>query len=191
MRELSRIWNAFMRGQIIIFFIAIAIYAVALGILGVHYAIILALLAGLSRFLPYIGPTINWTILAFVSYFQDVQLFGMAPFYYALLVFSVAFLIDLILDYMVIPRIFSDTLQVHPAAVLVAAIVAATLFGFLGIIIAAPILATATLTWKYVTRKLLDLDPWPAEESRPAPTLLPDMIRGFFSKLRLKLKKQK
>ena len=189
MRELSRIWNAFMRGQIIIFFMAIAIYAVVLSVLGVHYAIILALLAGLSRFLPYFGPTINWVILAFVSYFQDSQLFGMAPFYYAILVFSAAFFIDLMLDYMVIPRIFSDTLQVHPAAVLVAAIIAASLFGLLGIIIAAPILATAALLWKYIMRKLLDENPWFPEESHPAPPLLADLIRRFFSKLRLNLKK--
>jgi len=190
-RELSRIWNAFLRGQIIIFLIAITIYAVVLGALGVHYAVSLALLAGLSRFLPYFGPAINWVILALVAYFQGSQLFGMEPFYYALLVFSAAFLIDLILDYMVIPRIYSDTLQVHPAAVLVAAIVAATLFGLLGIIIAAPILATATLFWRYIMKKLLNENPWTLEEARPVPPSLFDSIRRIFSKLGTNPRKQK
>jgi predicted PurR-regulated permease PerM len=192
MRELSRIWNAFLRGQIIIFFIAIVIYLIVLSVLGVHYALSLALLAGLSRFLPYFGPTINWIILAIVSFFQGSQLFGIEPFYYALLVFSSAFLIDLILDYMIIPRIFSDTLQVHPAAVLVAAIIAASLFGFLGIVIAAPILATAALFWKYIMRKMLNLNPWsPEEEQRPLPPSIADLIRRFLLKFGLDLKKRK
>jgi predicted PurR-regulated permease PerM len=190
-RELSRIWNAFMRGQIIIFFIAFAIYLVVLNLLGVHYALSLALIAGLARFLPYFGPTVNWIVLLLVSYFQEYRLFDMESFYYALLVFAVAFLIDFLLDYMVIPRIFSDTLEVHPAAVLVAAIVAATLFGILGVVVAAPILATAKLFWKYTTCKLLDIDPWLSEESRPTPPSLMDSIRGFFSKFGLNRGKSK
>jgi hypothetical protein len=53
--------------------------------------------------------------------------------------------------------------------VLVAAIVAANLFGILGVVVAAPILATVMLLWKYTMRKMLDLDPWPDEEVHHAP----------------------
>ena len=181
MRELSRIWNAFLRGQIIIFIITIIIYIIILSVLGVHYAISLALIAGLARFLPYFGPTINWIILALIAYFQEYKLFDMAPFYYAFLVFGSAFLIDLALDYMIIPRIYSDTLKVHPAAVLVAAIIAASLFGLLGIVIAAPILATAALLWRYIMRKMADMNPWlPEEEQRPMLPPLLDSLRRFF-----------
>lgn len=169
-RELGRTWNAFLRGQIIIFFIAIIVYAVVLGVLGVHYALSLAFMAGLARFVPYVGPAVNWTVLVLVSYFQVFKLFGLSPFYYTLLILVVAIVIDQIFDNMVTPRILSDALKVHPAAVLVAAIVAANLFGLLGVVVAAPILATATLLWKYVMRKMLDLDPWPEEEpTQPAP----------------------
>jgi hypothetical protein len=84
---------------------------------------------------------------------------------------------------------------VHPAAVLVAAIVAANLFGILGVVVAAPILATATLLWKYIMRKMLDVNPWPEEEQRRPPpppgSRLFASIRRFFRSLSLKRNKVK
>ncbi len=194
-RELGRTWNAFLRGQIIIFFLAVAVYTVVLSVLGVHYAISLAFLAGLARFVPYVGPAVNWIILVLVSYFQVYKLFGLAPFYYTLLVLVIALIIDQIFDNIVSPRVLSDALKVHPAAVLVAAIVAANLFGLLGVVVAAPILATAALLWKYTMRKLLDLDPWPEEEvHQPAPppgSRLLVSVRRFLRGLRLNRGKEK
>ncbi len=168
-RELGRTWNAFLRGQIIIFVIAVVVYSIILTVLGVHYALSLALVAGLARFVPYVGPAVNWTVLVLVSYFQTYKLFGLSPFYYTLLVLIIALVIDQIFDYIVSPRILSDSLKVHPAAVLVAAIVAANLFGLIGVVVAAPILATATLLWKYIMRKMLDMDPWTEEEIHQPP----------------------
>lgn len=194
-RELGRIWNAFLRGQIIIFLLAVTIYSIVLSVLGVHYAIGLAFLAGLARFVPYVGPAINWVILVLVSYFQAFKLFGLSPFYYTLLILLIALFIDQIFDNIVSPRILSDALKVHPAAVLVAAIVAANLLGILGVVVAAPILATAALLWKYTMRKMLDLDPWPDEEMHQPPpqhgSRLLVLIRRFLRNLRLKLKSRK
>ena len=168
-RELGRVWNAFLRGQMIIFFLCVTIYSVVLTVLGVHYALSLAFLAGLARFVPYVGPAINWTVLVLVSYFQVFKLFELPPFYYTLLVLIVALVIDQIFDNIISPRILSAALKVHPAAVLVAAIIAANLFGIVGVVVAAPILATATLLWKYIMRKLLDMDPWPEVEQKQPP----------------------
>jgi len=168
-RELGRVWNAFLRGQIILFFIAIIVYSIVLSVLGVHYAIGLAFVAGLARFVPYVGPAVNWAALVLVSYFQTYKLLGLSAFYYTLLVLIIALVIDQIFDYIVSPRILSDSLKVHPAAVLVAAIVAANLFGLLGVVVAAPILATVVLLWKYIMRKMLDLNPWSEEEVRQPP----------------------
>ncbi|MEK6753451.1 MAG: AI-2E family transporter [Chloroflexota bacterium] len=194
-RELGRIWNAFLRGQVIIFFLTVIVYSIVLSVLGVHYAIGLAFLAGLARFVPYIGPAINWVILVLVSYFQVYKLLGLSPFYYTLLVLLIALVIDQVFDNIVSPRILSDALKVHPAAVLVAAIVAANLLGILGVVIAAPMLATATLLWKYTMRKMLDVNPWPEEELHQTPppfgSRLLVLIRRFLRTLSLKLKKGK
>jgi predicted PurR-regulated permease PerM len=142
-----------------------------------------------------VGPAVNWIILVLVSYFQVYKLFGLSPFYYTLLVLVIALIIDQIFDNIVSPRVLSDALKVHPAAVLVAAIVAANLFGLLGVVVAAPILATAALLWKYTMRKLLDLDPWPEEEvHQPAPppgSRLLVSVRRFLRGFRLNRGKEK
>jgi predicted PurR-regulated permease PerM len=166
-QELARIWNAFLRGQIIIFFLTFAIYFVVLSILGVRYALGLALAAGFARFVPYVGPAMNWTALALVTFFQPFKLFGMDPLYYTLLVFLIALFIDQVFDNIVSPRIMADALRVHPAAVLVAAIISASLLGVLGVVIAAPMLATLQLFGQYTVRKMFDLNPWPPHEPRP------------------------
>jgi hypothetical protein len=86
------------------------------------------------------------------------------------MVVGITLVIDQIIDSFVAPRIMARTLKVHPAAVLVAALVAANLLGILGVVIAAPFLATFTLLGKYTMRKLLDLDPWPVTENIQPPS---------------------
>lgn len=192
-RELGRIWNAFLRGQIIIFIFTIIVYEIVLVLLGMQYALTLAFLAGVARFIPYVGPAVNWGILIIVAYFQVFKLFGLSPLYYTLLVLLIAIIIDQIFDNIVSPRILSDALKVHPAAVLVAAIVTANLFGLIGVVIAAPLLATAMLLWNYTMRKLLDLYPFHDEEIHQPPppfgSRLIVTLRRFFLNLKLKLKK--
>lgn len=167
--ELGRIWNAFLRGQIIIFILTTITYTVVFGILGIRYAIGIAFLAGLSKFLPYVGPFITWTTLALVAYFQNYTVFGLSPFGYALLAVGLGVLIDQTFDNVISPRIIGQALRVHPAAVLVAALIAANLLGLLGVVLAAPMLATVLLFWRYMLRKMLDLDPWPAGDVLPPP----------------------
>lgn len=182
--ELQSIWNAFLRGQMIVFSLAFIFYLFALSVLGVRYAIGLALLAGISKFLPYIGPAIVWITLGLVSYFQPFQLFGMSPLAYTLLVFAVALLFDQLLDGFITPRIMAQALSVHPAAVLVSALVFADLLGVFGIIIAAPMLATFILFGRYTMRKMLDQDAWPKQDSK-SPQTLP--WAGLVARLRGKL----
>ena len=168
--ELSRIWNAFLRGQIFIFFLSFAIYVVLLSALGVRYALGLALMAGLAKFLPYIGPAITWVVMALITFFQT-QPFGLddKPLLYMAIVVIITLVIDQIIDSFVTPRIMAQTLRVHPAAVLVTAIIAANLLGILGVVIAAPSLASFTLLGRYTMRKMFDLEPFPPGELKPQP----------------------
>ena len=189
-QELGLIWNAFLRGQIIIFFITVIVYFIVLSVLGVQYAIGLSLAAGFARFVPYVGPAINWTALALVAFFQPFKMFGMEPIYYTLLVFVIALFIDQIFDNILSPRIMADALRVHPAAVLVAAIISASLLGVVGVVIAAPMLATLQLFGQYMLRKMFDLDPWPSHEKRRAAPKRPKLIarlRVWWKSMRRKM----
>jgi len=186
--QLSHIWNAFLRGQLIVMALATVIYSMVLGGLGLSYALGLALLAGLARFIPYAGPFVLWVVLALVAYFQDFKPFGLSPFIYVLIVVGFAWVIDLIVDNFVMPRIMASALKVHPAAVLVAAIIALDLLGILGVIIAAPMLATLQLAGRYLMRKMFDLDPWEGLEDAPAPPPLRKQILSWLAHFRTKLK---
>jgi predicted PurR-regulated permease PerM len=186
--QLARIWNAFLRGQLIVMVMAACVYTIALSLMGVQYALGLALLAGLARFVPYVGPFILWVILALVSYFQDYKLFGLQPWVYALIIVGISWTIDGITDNIIMPRIMASALKVHPAAVLVAAIIGLDLLGILGVVIAAPMLATMQLVSRYFMRKLFDLDPWGGLEEMPPPPTIRQQISAQLSLIRAKLK---
>jgi predicted PurR-regulated permease PerM len=180
--ELSRTWNAFLRGQLIITLITVLIYIILLGALGVNFYYGLAFIAGLARFVPYVGPFIAWTTYGLVSLFQGTTIFGLEPFPYVLLVIGLSWLIDVILDNLVVPRLMGDALKVHPAAVLVAVIISASLFGIVGVLLAAPVLATVKLIGQYIFFKMFDLDPWEKITSNRIPTepKIPKQIKPVF-----------
>lgn len=164
-RELGRTWNAFLRGQLIVFVMIIVTIFLVMTLLGVRNALGLAILAGLAKFIPYIGPFAMGVTSALVAFFQDGgNYLGIEPTAYALIVVGIALLLDQIFDNLVTPRIFGQTLGVHPAALLIAAIIAASLLGIVGLILAAPVLASLQLFFRYGLRKMLDQDPWPEAE---------------------------
>ncbi len=193
--ELGRIWNAFLRGQIFIVGFSAVIYIFILSFLGVRYAIGIAIMAGLAKFLPYIGPGITWVVLALVTYFQPYKPFNIQALTYVGIVVITLAVVDWIIDNLIAPRIMARSLRVHPAAVLVTALIAANLIGLLGVVIAAPFLATITLLGRYTMRKMLDLDPWPGGEAVPAHPLTFEWIthiRAFIaSKFQRNIPKEK
>jgi len=158
--ELGRIWNAFLRGQLILIALTVVVYSIVLGGLQVRFFFGLAALAGLARFVPYVGPAIAWVVYFLVSFFQGDTIFGLSPFWYAALIVGVGLLLDNSIDSLITPRLMGNALQVHPAAVMVAALTAASLLGIIGVLLAAPVLASLKLIVTYAMRKMFDLDPW-------------------------------
>jgi len=158
--ELSRIWNSFLRNQLIISGLTILIYTILLGALGIRYYFGLALLAGLAKFLPYIGPLIAWSSFGLVAYFQGTTILGMTPITYTMIAVAIPLVIDMIIDNFLYYRLMGDALNAHPAAVMVAVIVGLEWIGFIGVILAAPVLATLLLFGKYSLKKMFDQDPW-------------------------------
>jgi predicted PurR-regulated permease PerM len=163
-RQLRSIWDTFFRGQIIIFVMVFIVYFIVLSSLGVRYAIIMAGLTGLAIFVPYVGLWTANIILVLVTYFQPTNYFGLLPWQYSALVLVIALVINFIFDNYISPRFLGRTLEIHPAAVVVAALFMASLLGIVGIFLAAPVVATLKLLGIYIFRKMADLDPWPEPE---------------------------
>ena len=159
-QELSRIWNAFLRGQLIVVLITIIIYTSYLGIMGIQFFFGLALVAAIGRFIPYVGAWITWITYGLVALLQGPTIFNLSPGLYAIIVLGGAMLIDTLIDNLLVPKVMSENLKVHPALVLVGALIAVRLLGFIGILLAAPVLATLKLLFNYMIKKLIDEDPW-------------------------------
>jgi len=163
--ELRKIWNAYLRGQLIVILLVMISYSILLVILGMRFAIGIAILAGLARFVPYVGPLTTTVVTFLVALFQGGNYFGLLPYQYAILVVAASFILDQIFDNLISPRLLGEALGVHPAGVLIVAIIAANLIGLIGLVLAAPVLATLRLISRYVARKMFDMNPWPEPES--------------------------
>ena len=73
------------------------------------------------------------------------------------------------MDNFVSARLMGNALKIHPAAVMVSAIIGVNLLGLVGVMLAAPVLATCKLLFEYVLNKLLDRDPWEGIKTNPPP----------------------
>jgi predicted PurR-regulated permease PerM len=175
--ELGHIWNAFLRGQLLIVFLAFLIYLVLFGGLGLNFFFGLALMAAIARFIPWVGPLVVYITIALVAYFQGFNPFELPPVLYAGFSVLAAYIIDLIIDQMIQPRFMGDALKLHPAGILVAALIGLNLFGFIGLLLAAPTLATLKLAFDYTMKKMVDEDPWEGFETLHPPKMNSPIFR--------------
>ncbi len=182
--ELGYLWNAFLRGQLLIISLTVVVYTILMSGMGVrNWVIIIAILAGLARLVPYLGPTVTWTVTIIVTIVQGNNYFGLPPVIYAALVLAVALVVDQIFDNIISPLIFGQALRIHPALLLVGALAAARLLGLVGLLLAAPMIATLKLVGTYTVRKMLDLDPWQELDARHQADLLQKKGKGLPSRL--------
>jgi predicted PurR-regulated permease PerM len=173
MLELQRIWNAFLRGMLIIFAVAVILNMILFSILGLRLGLVIALLAGLAKFVPYLGPASVLVMAGVVSFFQAQNVFGLLPWQYTLLVLVAIFVLDQSFDNLVTPRLLGRQLDLHPAAILVAALIVFNLIGIVGLILVAPVLATIKLFGRYALHKMVDQDPWQVMGEPPPPFEIP------------------
>lgn len=197
-QEIGRIFNSFIRGEFLVVGISITVYTIYLGAMGLPYFFVLALIAGFGRFIPYIGAAMGWVAFFIGALFQTPTPFGMQPFFYALLIIGIAVVMDMIMDHVIQPKVMGNTLQVHPAAIMISALIMAQLFGLLGLMLAAPVFATLKLLLRYASRKLFDQDPWEGFQYYQKPTepglikwlrTIWRKIRAFFVKIWQNVKK--
>ena len=102
-------------------------------VLGLNYAVLLAVLVGLSVIIPYIGATVVTIPVAMVGFFQ----WGWS---YDFAVVMVAYGIIQALDgNVVVPLLFSEAVNLHPVAIILAILVFGGLWGFWGVFFAIPL----------------------------------------------------
>ncbi|MCB0164323.1 MAG: AI-2E family transporter [Anaerolineae bacterium] len=159
--ETGRIWNSYLRGQTLLATLMAVIFAIVLWILGVRYALLLGVLAGVLDFIPFVGAFITVALSTAVAMFQGENWLGLSPLWFGLLVLGIGIILQQIEGNWLNPRIVGGALGLHPLLIMVGAIMGSTLAGLLGVMLAAPVLATVKLLGVYAWRKMFDLDPFP------------------------------
>lgn len=130
--------------------------------LGLQYSALLATMVGFSVLIPYIGAAVITLPIAFVAFFQ----WGWGlEFAQVLIAYAVIQALD---GNVLVPLLFSEALNLHPVAIIVAILVFGGLWGFWGIFFAIPLATVVQAVLKAWPRGSKDEEPGDDETSRQA-----------------------
>ena len=134
------------RGQLLLmFFVGLGTY-IGLFLIGIPYALPLAILSGLLDIIPILGPIVAAIPAVLIG-------FGISPVI-GLSVIAVAFLVHQLEGYVLVPKIMEKSVGVSPLVVLVSIAIGARLLGITGVIISVPLVITLqVLVKEYLTAK--------------------------------------
>ena len=170
-RHLSvRVWEEidvqignYVRGKFAEIFILWVVSYVTYESMGLNYSMLLAVLMGLSVIIPYIGATLVTIPVLLVAYFQ----WGLDDdhFMYVVIAYSIIQAFDGVI---LVPVLFSEAVNLHVIAIIIAILFFGGLWGFWGVFLAIPL---ATVVKAVLTA-------WPQLEGQAVPEEHPAKIRS-------------
>lgn len=181
MGDAGAIWQAFLRGQLILGLAVGSATGVIMAILGVRFALGLGLLAGVLEFVPIFGPWITGIISVLVAVFQGFNHWGLTPVGFGLVVLAASLLIQQIENNVLYPRVIGQSLDLNPLVVLLSLLAAGSVAGIVGLLLAAPTVATLRLVYGYLYWKTVGVQP---PESRVLVERRPSVIRRLLNRWR-------
>jgi predicted PurR-regulated permease PerM len=140
--------SAYIRGQLLLVLFVGGMATIALFIIGVPFALILGIIAGMFEVLPYIGPILGAIPAVLVALLSD----PISALWVAIAFFGIQQVENLIL----VPRIAGQSVKLHPAAVMVVLVIGNELAGLFGMLLAVPIAAIIRDMFKYLYLRILD-----------------------------------
>ena len=132
---------AYVRAQLAACFIVGVIVGIGLFALGVPFAALLGLAAGIAEFIPLVGPLAIAILAA-----------GVAGVHAPLLaVWVLVFLgvLRVLQDYVIYPRLISSGVHMHPFAVILAVLAGAEIGGVIGVLLSVPALAVGSAVYHW------------------------------------------
>lgn len=142
----------YVRGKFLEVFILWCASFITFAFLDLNYAMLLAVLMGLSVVIPYVGATLVTFPVLGVAYMEWGG--GSDEFMYVLVAYSIIQALD---GVFLVPLLFSEAVNLHPIAIIVAILFFGGLWGFWGVFFAIPLatLVKAVLTaWPRMEREL-------------------------------------
>jgi predicted PurR-regulated permease PerM len=146
------VFGKWIRGQIILgstvgiaSFVGLTFLGFAVDPIFAQYAVLLALIAGFGELIPIIGPIITAVPAVLLGLTA-----GAEPALAALILY---FAIQQVENNVLVPKIQSDAIKLHPTAIIVALVVGGAIFGLLGAVLALPVAAAFRDVFAYVFRR--------------------------------------
>ncbi len=140
-RDVNSTLTAYVRAQLIASLLIGVACTVGFALIGVPYAVVLGIAAGVLEFIPLAGPL---TIGALAVLFSSFHSAGRA-------VATLAFLaiLRIVEDYVVYPRIIGRGIHLHPLAIILAILCGAELGGLAGIFLSIPVVAIVSVAFRH------------------------------------------
>jgi predicted PurR-regulated permease PerM len=158
-----RLW---LQGQLLLMMIVGILTWIGLTILGIEQAAALGVLAGLFSFVPNFGPIAALIPAMAVGFAQAPQSIG----WIIVIIYGTSFLQSQVIA----PLVFKESINLPPVLVLIGQIFAAVFLGFLGIMLAVPIIAILMILVQEVYIKDVLGDKPALEVSLADDALMPD-----------------
>jgi len=168
-KRIRNTWDGFFKGQLALMFIIGVSVWLGLTILGVPGAFALGVIAGLLEIVPSIGPIIATIPAVIVALIQGSLHFEINHFIFALIVIGFYTLIQLLENYIVVPQVLGGAVKLHPLVVIAGVLIGASVWGILGALLAAPLIASLKEVLEYIRHKLTGEDPFPVDDSVAKP----------------------
>jgi len=139
----------YVRGKVVEIVIVGGATYVAFLWLGLDYAALLAMVVGLSVLIPYIGATLVTVPVALIAYVQ----WGVSTEFYTLIfVYGIIQALD---GNVLVPLLFSEAVNLHPVAIIVAVLFFGSLWGLWGVFFAIPLATLIKAVMNAWPKKLL------------------------------------
>ena len=135
LRQIDLVLSGFVRGQLTIALLLGILYTIGFVLIGIDLAVVLGVLSGILWIIPYVGTLfglITGSLMALVKY-GDLS--------HVLYVIGWIAAVQLVEGYVLTPRIVGHAVGLHPVVYMMALIVGANLFGFVGLLVAIPVTA--------------------------------------------------
>lgn len=143
-RRIGRAVGGYFRGQVLVAtFVGVAT-ATGLGILGLPFWALVGAAAGVFNLIPLVGPFVGGTVGVIVA--LTVGEGGTQAIWVVVIMVAV----QQVDNHLISPQILSRTVKVHPLTVILGLLVAGSLYGLLGMLVAIPIIAASKLVVVYL-----------------------------------------
>jgi predicted PurR-regulated permease PerM len=143
-RQISRILGSYLRGQFIVVLISMVNLSVGFWLFNVPHAIVLGIFSGLTNFIPTFGLWLSIFVSSIVAATLGDPWWTFLPGIY------IVFAAEQVLETgFIVPRVIGKHVGLHPIAVMLSLLIFGFMFGFLGVLIAVPTAALASVFWEH------------------------------------------